>query len=151
MSGQTPITVVGNVTDDPDLRFTHDGTACCVITVAVNPRRFDRNTQQWVDGEPSFHRVTVWRQLGENVAESIKKGARVIVSGTLAQRHWETDAGEKRSAWGITADAVGAELTFATATVKRMSRTARGDVAPDDPWATASTTRPAPASEEPPF
>lgn len=147
MSGQTTITVVGNVTDDPDLRFTPDGTACCVITVAVNPRRFDRTSQQWVDGEPSFHRVTVWRQLGENVAESIAKGARVIVTGTLAQRHWTTDTGEKRSAWGITADAVGAELSFATAAVKRMSRAGGREVAPDDPWASASKERPAPHDE----
>src|SRR5688500_4080332 len=155
----TPITVVGNLTDDPDLRFTPSGAACASFTVAVNRRR--RDGDQWVDGEPSFHRVTVWRHLAEHCAESLKRGNRVLAAGVLEQRHWkDATSGEPRSAWQIGGTAVGAELRFATASITKAAQTARGEVAPDDPGATASRTRPpgwgvvqdAPAGDaEPPF
>jgi len=146
-----PITVVGNLTGDPELRFTPQGVAVARLTVAVNPRWFDKASNEWKDGDPSFYRVTAWRQLAEHAAESLTKGARVIVTGSIAQRAWEDDAGEKRSSWDVTADALGPDLAYATATVKRMQRAAgaREQTPPDDPWA-AGTTEP-PADDEPPF
>jgi single-strand DNA-binding protein len=149
-SNQTPLTIVGNLTADPELRFTTAGVACCALTVAVNPRTYDKDKGEWRDGEPAFHRVTAWRALGENVAESLRKGDRVIVTGALTQRHWD-DNGQSRSAWNVTADAVGPDLSYAQAKVTKTTRVGK-DTAPDDPWATASTTRPAPALDtEPAF
>jgi len=144
-----PITIVGNLTADPELRFTPAGVAVAALTVAVNPRFYDRDAAEWKDGEPSFYRVTVWRTLGENVAESLHKGDRVLVAGTIAQRIWEKPDGEKRSTFEVTAEAIGPDLTYAQAAVKKMTRSRGGDVAPDDPWANASRTRP--ADDEPPF
>lgn len=157
MSNGVPITVVGNLTDDPELRFTPSGAPVAKFTVAYNPRTLDRASGEWRDGEPSYHRVTAWRQLAENIAESLTRGARVVVTGTLAESRWTTPEGEKRSGWEITATALGAELTYATATVRKMAH--RTETSPDDPWATASKTRPesaAPAGngghdEEPAF
>lgn len=151
----TPLTIVGNLTADPELRFTATGAACCALTVAVNPRTYDKAAAEWKDGEPAFHRVTAWRQLAENVAETLRKGDRVIVFGALSQRHWTDTEGQARSAWNLTADAVGPDLTWATAKVSKVGRAGRGDAPPDDAWATASTTRPAgpaaPLDDEPPF
>lgn len=141
MSG-TEITVVGNITGDPELRYTATGTACCVFSVAVNQRKFNKLTDKWEDGETSYHRVTAWRYLAENCAESLHKGDRVVVAGELAERHWSDNEGQKRSAWGVTARAIGPDLSYATAKVAKMARTGRNDVPPDDPWHSATATRP---------
>lgn len=147
--------VIGNLTGDPELRFTPQGSAVAKFTVAVNPRRFDKAKNEWVDGEPSFYRCTAWRQLAENVVESLKKGDRVIVIGDLAERRWQDpkEPDKTRSAWELTADAVGPDLSWATAAVKKMARGSRGDVPPDDPWATGSRTPPTGPGDfdEPPF
>ncbi len=153
MLNAVPITVVGNLTDEPELRFTPQGTAVCKLIVAFNPRRYDKDTGKWVDGEASFYRCTAWRQLAENIAESLAKGSRVVLTGTLSQRSWkDAQTGDLKSAWEVTVEAVGPELAYATATVKKMTRTARGETPPDDPWATASR-QPVPAGlgDEPPF
>lgn len=152
------ITIVGNLTDDPELRFTPSGTALAKFSVAVNRRTFDRDRNEWVDAGTDFHRVTAWKQLGENVAASIQKGTRVIVQGDLRQRHWvDETTKEKRSAWELTADAVGPDLTWAAAAVTKTAK-GRNDGPADDPWATGTTQRPAAApaaaggySDEPPF
>lgn len=123
------------------MRFTPAGIACAALTVAYNPRTYDRDAAAWKDGEPSFYRVTAWRQLAENVAESLRKGDRVVVTGVLAERHWEAD-GKKQSAWGVTADAIGPDLAYATASVKKMARSPGGDVPPDDAWSSATRERP---------
>jgi single-strand DNA-binding protein len=156
----TPITIVGNLTDEPELRFTPSGAAVLKFSVAVNRRTFDRQTNEWKDAGTDFHRVTAWQQLAQNCAESLKKGTRVVVTGDVRQRFWEDEkTKEKRNAWEVTAQAIGAELTFATAAVTKSTKAGgigRGD-APDDPWATASKERPAGApaaggySDEPPF
>lgn len=159
--------IVGNLTEDPELRFTPNGAAVCKFTVAFTPRT--RVGEEWKDGEPTFLPCTAWRQLAENVAESLSKGARVVVVGRLRTERWETDgrgtapAGEKRSRIVLDVDAVGPELLYATATVKKMTRSNGGPA--DDPWNTASRTRPETSSaptaaaagsgrfddEEPPF
>lgn len=153
MRNSIPITIFGNLTDAPELRFTASGAAVAAFTVGVNPRVYDKIKGEWVDGEPSFYRCTAWRQLAENIAESLPKGARVVVAGTIAQRRWEKD-GEKHSTFEVTAEVVGAELTYAQVTIKKMARGSRDEIPPDDAWATASRT-PVPAgagaSDEPPF
>lgn len=152
----TPITVTGNLTDDPELRFTPNGTATVRFSVAVNAR-VRQSDGTWTDGDPSYYNVTAWRDLAERVAESLTKGTRVVVTGRLEQRHWTTEGGEKRATWQITADDIGASLMFATVTVvRKASRRNGADVPPDDPWATARRTRPvsgppAEADPEPPF
>jgi single-strand DNA-binding protein len=151
----TPITVVGNLTDAPELRFTPSGAAVARFTVAHNPRYYDKTSDTWKDGEPSFYRCTAWRGLAENIAESLPRGARVVLAGEIRQRTWKDDkTGETRSSWDVTVEAIGPELTYAQATVRKMSRTARGETAPDDPWTSASR-EPVPAgvgaNEEPPF
>ncbi|MGC4979027.1 single-stranded DNA-binding protein [Streptomyces sp. DT199] len=143
MTNTTPITIVGNLTDDPELRFTPSGAAVAKFSVAVNRRQFDRQTNEWREAGTDFHRVSVWRDLAEHVAGTLTKGMRVIVVGDLRQRHWTDEkTNEKRSAWEVTADAVGPELTFATATVTKSART-QGAAPGDDTWSTASRTRPA--------
>lgn len=156
----TQITVIGNLTADPELRFTPSGAAVAKFTVCVNKRVKDANGA-WKDGEPSFYSVSAWRGLAENVAETLTRGMRVVVVGEISQRHWEdTKTGEKRSAFEVTADAVGPDLTWATAKVSKVSKSqGQGGGPADDPWATASTTRPAAApaghdgghTQEPPF
>lgn len=151
--GDIQTTVVGNLTDAPELRFTPAGAAVVSFTVAVNPREYDRESGQWKDGEASFVRCQAWRQLAENVAESLNRGDRVVVTGRLREERWEQD-GAKRSAWRLTADAVGAELSWATAAVKRAARRSERDAPPDDPWGTGSVRRPAATvagGGEPPF
>lgn len=133
-----PIVLVGNLTEEPELRFTQNGTAVCRFTVAHNPRR--KVGDEWEDGEPTFMLCTAWRELAENIAESLHKGSRVIVAGALRTERWETDTGEKRSRTVCDVDAVGAELTWARVTIRRMARTK--DMPPDDPWATASPEPP---------
>jgi single-strand DNA-binding protein len=155
MRNDTPITIIGNLVDDPELRFTPGGDAVAKFTVAHNPRVKDRATGEYKDGEPSFHNCTAWRGLAENIAESLKKGTRVVVAGSIRQRQWKTTEGESRWSWEVTAEAVGPDLTWAQATVRKMARSSNNDVPPDDDWATASRTRPEPAlagaGSEPPF
>lgn len=144
MLNSTVITVVGNLTDNPELRFTPAGVPMARFTVAVNPRVFDKATGEWRDGEASFYNCTAWRQLAENTAQSLSRGIRVIVTGTIAQQRWETDQGEKRSAFAVTAEAVGPDLSYATATVRKAARAGADTTGnTDDPWATASPSRPA--------
>jgi single-strand DNA-binding protein len=114
------VTLVGNLTDDPELRFTPNGAAVANFRLAVTPRVREGDT--WKDGETSFFRINVWRQMAENVAETLTKGARCIVVGRLRTRSWETPEGEKRSVTEIEADEVGPSLKFATAKVERASR-----------------------------
>lgn len=122
MAGDTIITVVGNLTADPELRFTPSGAAVANFTVASTPRAFDRQTNEWKDGEALFMRCNIWRDAAENVAESLTKGARVIVSGRLKQRSYETREGEKRTVVELEVDEIGPSLRYATAKVNRASR-----------------------------
>ena len=122
MAGETQITVIGNLTADPELRFTPSGAAVANFTVASTPRTFDKQRNEWVDGEALFMRCAAWKQLGENVAESLTKGLQVIVQGRLKARSYETKDGEKRTSMELEVDAVGPSLQFATATVNRGSR-----------------------------
>lgn len=122
MAGDTVITVVGNLTADPELRFTPSGAAVANFTVASTPRTFDRQTNDWKDGEALFMRCNIWRDAAENVAESLTKGSRVIVSGRLKQRSYETREGEKRTIVELEVDEIGPSLRYATAKVNRASR-----------------------------
>ena len=168
MAGDTVITVIGNLTDDPELRFTQSGAAVAKFRIASTPRTLDKASGEWKDGEALFLACTVWRQVAENVAESLQRGARVIVAGRLRQRSYETKEGEKRTVIELEVDEIGPSLRYATAKVQKMSRSGGGGFggsgggqgggggfASDDPWATA-----APASssggggnfdDEPPF
>jgi single-strand DNA-binding protein len=174
MAGETVITVVGNLTADPELRFTPSGAAVASFTIASTPRTLDRASNEWKDGEALFLRCSVWRQAAENVAESLTRGSRVIVSGRLRQRSFETREGEKRTVIELEVDEVGPSLRYATAKVNRTQRGSSsgggfgagsggsgsggsGGGAPiDDPWGSAA---PADAnagggggySDEPPF
>jgi len=151
MAGDTTITVIGNLTDDPELRFTPSGAAVAKFRVASTPRFFKDG--EWKDGDPLFLSCTVWRQAAENVAESLQRGARVIVSGRLRQRSYETKEGEKRTVIELEVDEIGPSLRYATAKVQKMSRSSGGGFGSgggggqgagfaDDPWASAA---PAPA------
>jgi len=173
MAGETVITVIGNLTNDPELRFTPNGAAVVSFTVASTPRTLDRATNEWKDGDALFLRCSAWRQMAENVTESLAKGSRVIVQGRLKQRSYETREGEKRTVVELDVDEVGPSLRYATAKVNKTSRgggftggngfsqgapagvgagpSASGGVSAggstDDPWSAA----PAGYSEEPPF
>jgi single-strand DNA-binding protein len=149
MAGDTTITVIGNLTDDPELRFTPSGAAVAKFRVASTPRFFKDG--EWKDGDPLFLSCTVWRQAAENVAESLQRGARVIVSGRLRQRSYETREGEKRTVIELEVDEIGPSLRYATAKVQKMSRSSGnggfgsgggsgsgGGGGYDDPWATAT-------------
>ncbi len=141
------ITVNGNLTADPDLRFTPSGTAVATFTVAFTPRRFDRESGQWIDGETTFMPVTCFRELAEHVAETLTKGARVVVTGQLVTERWEKE-GQQRSTVKVMADDVAASLLYATATIQRMSRS-NGSPAPADPvTGEAATLRTRPASQQ---
>ena len=122
MAGDTVITVVGNLTADPELRFTASGAAVANFTVASTPRTFDRASNEWKDGEALFLRCNIWRQAAENVAESLTRGSRVIVSGRLKQRSFETKEGEKRTVIELEVDEIGPSLRYATAKVNRANR-----------------------------
>ena len=120
--GDITVTVVGNLTNDPELRFTPSGAAVASFTVASSPRVLDKATNEWKDGDPVFMRCSVWRQYAENVAESLATGTRVIVTGRLRQRSYETREGEKRTAIDVVADDIGPSLRWATATVVRTPK-----------------------------
>ncbi|HEU4491221.1 MAG TPA: single-stranded DNA-binding protein [Jiangellales bacterium] len=161
MAGETVITVVGNLVDDPELRFTPSGAAVANFRIASTPRTFDRQTNEWKDGDTLFLSCSVWRQAAENVAESLTRGARVIVQGRLKQRSYETREGEKRTVVELDVDEVGPSLRSATAKVTKTSRSGGGFGAPaaapvaapaaggaDDPWAAPTGgARPAPAND----
>ena len=121
MAGETVITVVGNLVDDPELRFTPSGAAVANFRIASTPRTFDRQTNEWKDGEALFLSCSVWRQAAENVAESLQKGMRVVVQGRLKQRSYETREGEKRTVFELEVEEVGPSLKYATAKVTRAS------------------------------
>jgi single-strand DNA-binding protein len=121
MAGETVITVVGNLVDDPELRFTPSGAAVAKFRVASTPRTFDRQTNEWKDGESLFLTCSVWRQAAENVAESLQRGMRVIVQGRLKQRSYEDREGVKRTVYELDVDEVGASLRSATAKVTKTS------------------------------
>jgi single-strand DNA-binding protein len=146
MAGETVITIIGNLVDDPELRFTPSGAAVANFRVASTPRTFDRQSGEWRDGETLFLSCSVWRQAAENVAESLQKGMKVIVQGRLKQRSFETREGEKRTVFEIDVDEVGPSLKYATAKVTKTTRSGGGGgysgggggggAAPaDDPWA----------------
>ena len=147
MAGETVITVVGNLVDDPELRFTPSGAAVANFRIASTPRTFDRQTNEWKDGDALFLSCSVWRQAAENVAESLQKGMRVVVQGRLKQRQYETREGEKRTVVELDVDEVGPSLKYATAKVSRTTRQGGGGGGysgggggggsqSDDPWAT---------------
>jgi len=142
MAGETPITVVGNLTADPELRFTPSGAAVANFTVASTPRTFDRQTNEWKDGEALFLNCSVWRQAAENAAESLVRGMRVIVQGNLKARSYETREGEKRTVFEIDVQEVGPSLKYATAKVQKTSRSGAGGGGfggGDDPWSSGGT------------
>ncbi len=179
MAGETTITIIGNLVDDPDLRFTPSGAAVANFRIASTPRTFDKQTNEWKDGETLFLSCAVWRQAAENVAESLQRGMRVIVTGRLKSRSYETREGEKRTVFEIDVDEVGPSLKSATAKVTRASRSGgSGDSSgssygggggnnananANDPWATPAPVggsasggsdpwaAPAGGSEDPPF
>ncbi len=162
-AGDTNITVIGNMVADPELRFTPSGAAVASFRIASTPRFFDKQANEWRDGDSLFLTCNVWRQYAENVAESLSKGMRVIVTGRLKQRSYETREGEKRTVFEVEVDDVGPALRNATAKVNRVQREGGGGgggrsfdnnggggggggfAAADDPWATP------PPSEAPPF
>jgi single-strand DNA-binding protein len=127
MAGETVITVIGNLTDDPELKFTPSGAAVANFTVASTPRTFDRQTNEWKDGDALFIRCAAWRQLAENVAESLQKGQRVVVTGALRIRNFERQDGSKGTSVEINVDEIGPSLRYATAKVTRANRSGGGD------------------------
>jgi len=169
MAGETVITVIGNLVDDPELRYTPSGAAVAKFRIASTPRAFDKESNAWKDGEALFLTCSVWRQYAENVAESLSRGTRVIVQGRLKQRSYETREGEKRTVYELDVEEVGPALRFSTAKLNKSGAGSgggggrsfggggnSGGSAPDDPWASAA---PAGASaggnsgfdEDPPF
>jgi single-strand DNA-binding protein len=126
MAGETTITVVGNLTDDPELRFTPSGAAVAKFRIASTPRTLDRQSGEWKDGEPLFLACNIWRDAAEHVAESLQRGSRVIVQGRLRQRSYETREGEKRTVYELEVDEIGPSLRYATAKVQKMSRSGGG-------------------------
>ena len=122
MANETVITVVGNLTADPELRFTPNGAAVANFTIASTPRTFNRQTQQWEDGEPLFLRSSIWKEAAENVAATLPKGMRVIAQGRLKQRSFEDREGNKRTSYELDVDEIGPSLQWATAQVTRASR-----------------------------
>ena len=164
MAGDTVMTVIGNLTADPELRFTASGAAVANFTVASTPRTFDRASGEWKDGEALFLRCNIWRQAAENVAESLTRGSRVVVTGRLKQRSFDTKEGEKRTVIELEVDEIGPSLRYATAKVTKASRgeggggfgggggggggfgSSGGGGGSSDPWST-----PAGPSDEPPF
>ena len=162
MAGDTVITIIGNLTSDPELRFTPSGAAVADFTIASTPRTLDRETQEWKDGEALFLRCSVWREAAENVAESLTRGSRVMAQGRLRQRSYETKEGEKRTVVELEVDEIGPSLRYATATVSKATRSgdgrgggfgggnggaAAGQGGSADPWAASGDG----LGEEPPF
>ena len=143
MAGETQITVVGNLVDDPELRFTPSGAAVANFRIASTPRTFDRQANEWKDGEALFLRASVWREFAEHVAGSLTKGSRVIATGRLKQRSYETREGEKRTAIELEVDEIGPSLRYATAQVTRAAGgggQSRGQIPADEPWSTPGST-----------
>ena len=132
MAGETSITVVGNLTADPELRYTQNGVAVANFTIASTPRTYDRASGEWKDGEALFMRASVWREFAEHVANSLTKGARVVATGRLRQRSYETKEGEKRTSIELEVDEIGPSLRYATAAVTKQSSSRQG--ASDDQW-----------------
>ncbi|GAB2654255.1 single-stranded DNA-binding protein [Saccharopolyspora gloriosae] len=165
MAGETVITVVGNLTADPELRFTPSGAAVANFTIASTPRTFDRQSGEWKDGEALFLRCNIWRQAAENVAETLTRGMRVVAQGRLRQRSFDTKEGEKRTVVELEVDEIGPALKYATAKVNKVSRSGGGGggfggggggaSAPpaDDPWGSAPPAGSSGGgfSDEPPF
>lgn len=153
MSGETTLVVVGNLTADPELKFTQSGAAVASFTVAATPRTFDKATQEWKDGDALFMRCSAWRQLGENVAESLHRGDRVIAQGRLRQRSYETREGEKRTVVELDCDEVAPSLKYVQASVNRADRGSTATKPAADPFAAAAApvvdpwATPAPADE----
>ena len=143
------VILVGNLTDDPELRYTPSGVPVASFTVAVNRRQRDPATGEWKDGETSFIRCNVWRQQAENAAESLTKGTRALVVGRLRQRSWETPEGQRRSVTEVEVENVGPSLEWATAAVTKTSRSESGGDVPA--FATATSENGSTADEEPPF
>jgi single-strand DNA-binding protein len=176
MAGETVITVIGNLTADPELRFTPSGAAVANFTVASTPRTLDKQSGEWKDGEALFMRCNIWRQPAENVAETLTRGMRVMVTGRLRQRSFETREGEKRTVVELEVDEVGPSLRYATAKVNKTSRGSGsggfggggggggyngggggssgggfGGGPADDPWGSAPPAGSGPVDDEPPF
>jgi single-strand DNA-binding protein len=126
MAGDTVITLIGNLTSDPELRWTPSGAAVATFTIASTPRTLDRQTQEWKDGEALFLRCSVWREAAENAAESLTRGSRVMAQGRLKQRSFETKEGEKRTVIELDVDEIGPSLRYATATVSKAARSGQG-------------------------
>jgi single-strand DNA-binding protein len=146
---ENSVTLVGNLTDDPELRFTAQGAAVANFRIAVSKRIKDPQTNEWKDGDTSFFRINVWRQLAENVAESLTRGTRVVVTGTLKMRQWETQEGEKRSVVEVEATEVGPSLKWATAKIEKTSRQSQGGAAAASGG--GDWESPTPVPEEVPF
>jgi single-strand DNA-binding protein len=156
--GDILVTIIGNLTGDPELRFTPSGAAVASFTVASSSRVLDKQTNEWKDGDTTFLRCNVWRQYAENVAESLQRGMRVIVNGRLKQRSYETKEGEKRTVYEVEVDDVGPALRYATAKVTKVSRGSGGGggfgpgggggdaPATDDPWATSGPSAGGPSA-----
>ncbi len=152
MAGETPITLIGNLTADPELRFTPNGAAVANFTVASTPRIFDRQTGEWRDGDTMFLDCQVWRQYAENVTESLTKGMRVIVNGRLKSRSYETREGQRRTVFEVDVEEVGPALRYATAKVTRTTSGGGGGGSwqgnqgggrqqePQDPWASSGSS-----------
>jgi len=154
MAGDTIITVIGNLTGDPELRFTPSGAAVANFTIASTPRSFDKQANEWKDGETLFLRCSIWRDAAENVAESLQRGTRVIAHGNLKSRSYDTKEGEKRTVIELEVDEIGPSLKYATAKVTKTERSRAmaggSQSAPaNDPWATQGTA--SPSYDEPPF
>ncbi|MBN0040192.1 single-stranded DNA-binding protein [Cellulosimicrobium cellulans] len=152
MAGDTVITVIGNLTADPELRFTPSGAAVANFTIASTPRTFDRQANEWKDGDTLFMRCSLWREAAENVAESLTKGTRVIAQGRLVQRSYETREGEKRTVVELQVDEIGPSLAYASAKVTRSQRGGNGGGqrpgAGGDAWSSSGGSS---FSDEPPF
>ena len=123
---EVTMTVVGNLTADPELRYTPGGSALCKFTIASTPRIFEVKSGGWKDGDVVFLHATAWRELGENIAESLTKGARVVVTGKLRMSQWETDGGDKRTGYSLEVDDIGASMRFAHISVKKLARSGAG-------------------------
>ncbi|MFD8629179.1 single-stranded DNA-binding protein [Streptomyces hygroscopicus] len=134
--GETPITIIGNLTADPELKFTDNGSALAKFTVASTPRTFDKDSGQWRDGTSTFFRCAAWRSLAEHVTESLTKGSRVVISGRIRQHNWQTPEGENRSMLAVEVDEIGASLRFTTVTINGKRTNSGAGGAADDAWAT---------------
>lgn len=139
MTNETKITIIGNLTADPELRYTQNGLAVASLTIASTPRTFDKQTNDWKDGDSLFMRCTAWRDLAENVASSLVKGARVVAVGDLKPTSWETKEGEKRSGIELTLDEIGPSLRYATAQISRKGAARETVKSQDDEWAKSAS------------